>query len=69
MRFNKNFANVYTPYHEFEYIALSLEDKKSKRMEANRQKLEAVAALAPAPMSRMEQYDVDDAAKAAEAPV
>lgn len=36
MRFNKNFANVYTPYHEFEYTVVDLEEKKRKRMDRKR---------------------------------
>ena len=31
MRCNKNFANVYTPYHEFEVLVESLEQKKEER--------------------------------------
>ena len=49
MRFNKNFANVYTPYHDFEYITLSLEEKKNKRMAQRPLRLES-AAIAPAPI-------------------
>ena len=33
MRFNKNFANVYTPYHEFENVDEDLQEKKRRRQE------------------------------------
>lgn len=36
MRFNKNFANVYTPYHEFEPVFEDLESKKRKRLDRRR---------------------------------
>lgn len=33
MRLNKNFANVYTPFHDFEDLAETIGDKKERRGE------------------------------------
>ena len=36
MRLNKNYANVYTPYHELEAYELSWSQRKQQRMERRR---------------------------------
>ena len=36
MKFNKNFANVYTPYHEFEIVIQTLDEKKLNRQNKKR---------------------------------
>lgn len=59
MRFNKNFANVYTPYHEFEEVVLSLEEKKSKRMEQKAARIDTSSLVDPASLNPLERKETE----------